>query len=118
MAVSTFIQDNTDDIDLAAVKTHLRIDNDRYDPSLTVMLAGIKGQADAYCNDPTFSDYGGVVPAQIKWWVLKACLAVYERPNMFSIRQDIWEQGADYYQFVWDEYIEDLKPYRIEPGFA
>lgn len=118
MAASTFIQDNTEDVDVEAVKAHLRIDNDKYDLSLGFMLAGIKGQADAYCNNPDFADWGGVVPAQVRWWILKACLAIYERPNMHSIRQDIWEQGADYFEFIWDDYIEDLKPYRIEPGFA
>lgn len=117
MAVYTFIQDNTDDIDVEVVKAHLRIDNDKYDTSLQIMLDGIKSQADAYCQN-NFEDWGDAVPPQVKWWILKACLAVYERPNMFSIRQDIWEQGADYFQFIWDEYIEDLKPYRQEPGFA
>ena len=117
MAVYTFIQDNTDDITVSVLKQYCRIDNDDYDVSLGFMLDGIKSQADAYCQS-NFVDEGGVVPAQVKLWILKAALALYERPNMHSTREDVWEQGANYTEFDWDKYIEDLKGYRREPGFA
>jgi hypothetical protein len=117
MAVYTFIQDNTDDITVEVVKSYCRIDNDDYDTALGFMLDGVKAQADAYCQS-NFTDEGGVVPALVKLWILKACLAIYERPNMHSIREDVWESGSGYWEFEWDKYIEDLKPFRREPGFA
>ena len=116
MAVYTFIQDNSV-VTVDRLKKYCRIDNDDYDIPLSFMLRGVKGQADAYCQS-NFVDEGGVVPAQVELWILKAALALYERPNMHSTREDVWEQGANYTEFDWDKYIEDLKGYRREPGFA
>lgn len=120
MAVYTFIQDNST-IDVDKVKKFCRIDNDDWDDILQIILDAVKGQADAYCQS-NFTEYqtvtdGTVVPRQIELWILKACLAVYKRPNILEIRNDIQDEGAEYFRFDWDQYIEDLKPYRREPGF-
>lgn len=116
MAVYTFIQENST-VTVKDVKAYCRIDNDAYDTALKFILAGVKQQADSYCNN-NFTLYGGEVPAQVELWILRACATIYERPNFISTRQDVWEQGSDYWEFEWDKYIEDLKPYREEPGFA
>lgn len=118
MAIYTKIQDDST-INLAAVKAFCRIDNDAFDVPLQLILDGVKCQADAYCQN-NFTEYGGVVPPQVERWILKACLLDYERPNMAQTREDIWESGSNYYRTdpdFWDYYIEDLKPYRREPGF-
>lgn len=117
MAVFSYIQDNTDDVDVAAIKAYCRIDNDKFNVALEFILAGVKGRADDYCNS-NFEDYGGVVPAAVKLWILQACDALYQRPNMHSIRQDIWEQGADYWEYDRAVQVEGLWIYRNEPGFG
>jgi len=118
MAAITFIQDNTTDIDLAAVKAYCRIDNDKFDIPLGFIIAGVKGRADEYCNNPDFADWGGVVPPAVKLWILQAIDAIYQRPNMHSIRQDIWEQGSDYWEYDRTTQVEGLWTYRLEPGFG
>lgn len=116
MAIYTFIRDNST-VTVDRLKQFCRIDNDAFDVPLRYILNGVKGKADAYCQS-NFTEYGDEVPDEVELWILKACLAEYERPNMHSTRQDIWEQGADYWEFEWDKYIEDLKSFRREPGFA
>ncbi len=119
MAIYTKIQDESTVL-LSHVKQFCRIDNDAYDVPLQLILDGVKSEADAYCQN-NFTDYDGVIPAQVELWILKACLLQYERPSMLTTREDVWEQGAVYSRQdkdIRDYYIEDLKPYRREPGFG
>ena len=115
MAKPNHIQENST-INVTKLRSFLRIDNDAYDVALKMILAGVKAQADIYCNSD-FREYNGDVPADVELWILQACQLVYDRPNNTVSRQDVFEDGTTYFDFDLEEYLLLLSSHRKEPGF-
>ncbi len=106
-------------LELAQVKTFLRVDGSEEDDTIGDMITAAKQKADEYCNN-YFTDDGLIdgdpqdIPIAIKLWCMSAIGRMYElRPNGLTT-----EYSKDLSQNVWGQI--DYSPifqYRMEPGF-
>lgn len=109
----TSIMDNSI-INKTRLKQYLKIDEDDTSQELIldIALRAAKEAADLYCQD-NFDP----VPAGIEMWILTKVGQWWERTAPGINFMELNGLGEVHFDFNYDDFFHELKPYRREVGF-